>query len=275
MGTPLPDDRSDATDGAGPRTSPRVLVPGIPRRYLVVFSGFGTPRPHPFGMKITSPLARLFGPSPFRPIQEHMHLAEQCAGVLPELFDAVGSGDRAGIDEAAKRVSELEHQADEAKNAIRSALPAVLFLPVPRQDLLALLATQDAIADQAEEVASLVALARQPLEEGLRGPVADLAAQALGVVAHARVLVDRLDELVEVGFRGREVEGLLEGVEELAHLESRADRNEKALIALLFERQEALGPLAVVFWYEVVRMIGRIADEGENVGDRLRLLVAR
>jgi uncharacterized protein Yka (UPF0111/DUF47 family) len=40
--------------------------------------------------------------------------------------------------------------------------------------------------------------------------------------------------------------------------------------------QEAdVGVLPIVFWYQLIRSLGNVADEAENVGDRLRLLLAR
>ncbi len=203
-----------------------------------------------------------------------MHLAQGCVEGLVDLFVALAEERSEAVEGIAARISGLEGEADDVKHSIRSALPSALFLPVPRQDLLALLSTQDAIADQAEEVASLIHLARQPLPLVLRDPFTSLVERSLESVKKARVLVDRLDELIEVGFRGREVDHLLEGIEELSRTESAADRTEKRLVGLLFEREAELGPLAVIFWYDVSRILGRIADEGENVGDRLRLLVA-
>ena len=50
---------------------------------------------------------------------------------------------------------------------------------------------------------------------------------------------------------------------------------EAALKSQLFEYEDSMGPLDVLFWYELLRRIGDIADYAEAVGDRLRLIIAR
>lgn len=226
-------------------------------------------------MKMTSPIARLFGKSPFGPIQEHMRVADRCAGELVPLVAALTAGDLDTARTHGDAVSALEHEADELKNAIRSALPATLLLPVARRDLLALLSTQDSIADAAQDAAGLLTLGRLRVTPAIAAPLEELCRSVVEVVAKARGLVEQLDELLELGFRGREADRLLEMIEDVSARESVTDQLGRDLVRILFEHEDEMGPLSVVFWYEVVRTLGQVADEAENVGDRLRLLVAR
>ncbi len=64
-------------------------------------------------------------------------------------------------------------------------------------------------------------------------------------------------------------------VDELNRLEGVTDDQGMELVRLLFEREDSMKPLDVVFWYELIRIIGDVADFAEDVGDRLRLLIAR
>ena len=52
------------------------------------------------------------------------------------------------------------------------------------------------------------------------------------------------------------------------------DRGARCVPKAAVEASE-LPPLRVVFWQRVIEMIGHLADHAENVGDRLRLLIAR
>lgn len=226
-------------------------------------------------MKMTSPIAKLFGKSPFGPIQEHMRVVEQCAGELVPLLAALTADDLEAARAHGETLSALEHQADELKNDIRSGLPATLLLPVARRDLLALLATQDAIADAAQDAAGLLTLGRLRVTPVIAEPIADLCGAVLEVVGSARGLVEQLDELLEMGFRGREADRLLEMIADVSARESVTDQLAVDLVRILFDHEDEMGPLSVVFWYEVVRTLGQVADEAENVGDRLRLLIAR
>jgi predicted phosphate transport protein (TIGR00153 family) len=225
-------------------------------------------------MKTTNPLFRLFAKSPFGPMQEHMRVVEACVQELVPLLGALADDDLDTVRAHKATVFELERKADDLKQSIRSALPSALLMPVARRDLLDLLASQDAVADAAQDAAGLLAMGRLRVFPALDEPLREYCDQVVATVGQARVLTDRLDELLEVGFRGREVDQLLEGIDAVSAAESVTDEQGVALVQILFEHEDEMGPLSVVFWYELVRTLGHVADEAENVGDRLRLLVA-
>src|SRR5580704_5745643 len=103
-------------------------------------------------------IARLFGKSPFAPLQTHMDKVASCIGELPNLFEAVIDQDSHAIQIIGEKISKLEHEADLTKNDIRNHLPKSIFLPLDRSALLDILSLQDAIADQAEEIAENASL---------------------------------------------------------------------------------------------------------------------
>ena len=43
----------------------------------------------------------------------------------------------------------------------------------------------------------------------------------------------------------------------------------------LFAEEDKMSPVSVVLWYDLITMIGELADYAEKVGNRLRLLLAR
>lgn len=203
-----------------------------------------------------------------------MRIVERCVMQLPPLIEALSRGDSEAATACKSEVFRLEHEADEAKNAIRSALPSTLFMPVARGDLLDLLSSQDSIADAAQDAAGLLAVGKLRFVPALSAPLLAFGREVAEVAGKARELVERLDELVEVGFRGREASALLEMIDEVSRRESVTDTMGSDLVALLFDHEADMGPLSVVFWYESIQALGRVADESENVGDRLRLLIA-
>src|SRR5579872_5944499 len=98
-------------------------------------------------------IARLFGKSPFAPLQTHMDKVASCMAQLPFLFKAILEQNQTEISEICAKISRLEHEADLTKNDIRNHLPKSLFLPVDRSSLLEILGFQDALSDQAEKIA--------------------------------------------------------------------------------------------------------------------------
>lgn len=114
-------------------------------------------------------ILKLFGRSPFAPLLSHMEKIAACVHKLPELFDAVESGDQELVEKLALEISKLEHKADLAKNDIRNHLPKSLFLPIDRSHLLEILALQDSIADKAEDIAVITTFKKVVMPDELKG----------------------------------------------------------------------------------------------------------
>jgi hypothetical protein len=64
-------------------------------------------------------------------------------------------------------------------------------------------------------------------------------------------------------------------VAEVDAIESETDTLGMELVRTLVDQEADVGVLPIVFWYHLIRSLGNVADEAENVGDRLRLLLAR
>jgi len=225
-------------------------------------------------MRSTNPIAALFGKSPIRPMQEHMALVAECANLLDPLIDALGREDREEVGRLKDEIFALESRADELKGEIRSHLPKMMMLPVDRRDLLDLLGSQDDIADAAEDVAGLVALRQMTIPEPLAERLRQFVAQNLAATRKCLEVINELDELLATSFRGRAADKVHTMVDELAGIETEADVLGMGLSAGLFAIEKTLDPVDVFFWYQLIHMLGKIADQSENVGDRVRLLLA-
>lgn len=226
-------------------------------------------------MRTTSPIARLFGKSPITPLQEHMKIVEACAAEVTLLFEALVAGERQRIDGHKQRVDQLENEADESKNGIRGQLPKSLFMPIDRRDFLDMLNAQDSIADTAQDIAGLLSLRHLEPPPTMAGLLVPYVVRNVDAVRQCRRIINELDELLESGFGGREAERVAAMIDELSRIETETDRQEMALVRELFAYEDNLKPIDVVFWYELLRLIGDLADYAEDVGDRLRLFIAR
>ena len=226
-------------------------------------------------MRTTSPIAGLFGKSPFRPTQEHMKLVAACCEHIVPLFEALRDGDREKIQAIKEQMFELEQEADKIKTEIQSRLPKFLLMPIDRRDLLDLLNAQDTIADTAQDMAGLLVLREMVVPLALKEGLIPFVKRSVDAVEQCTLVIGELDELVETGFKGRAGDRVEEMVKELAAIEAETDTMGMDLVRLLFEHEDDLKPLSVVFWYQLIQTIGDLADHAEDVGDRLRLLIAR
>ena len=95
-----------------------------------------------------STILDLFANSPMKPMQTHMQKVQECVDQLPIFLDAVFNKEWDKVESLQKDIRSLENEADELKKQLRLHLPSGLFMPVARTDLLALLASQDKIANK-------------------------------------------------------------------------------------------------------------------------------
>ncbi len=218
-------------------------------------------------------IANLFGHSPIRPMQEHMKAAVECARQILPLFEAMVAGDKASIAALHQDIDRLEHEADRIKNAIRSNLPKRMFLAVERRDMLEILDYQDSIADVAQDIAELADLREMVVPKELAAAFLELVRRVVSACEQAERVINELDELVETGFRGREVARVDEMIEELSRMETHTDELERRVQKLLFGIENELG-VSAMFWYRLIDNVGEMADYAERVGNRLRLLTA-
>jgi predicted phosphate transport protein (TIGR00153 family) len=221
------------------------------------------------------PLSGLLRGSPFKPIQEHMKVVFSCVCLIPPLFDAVYREDSAQIADFATRINKLETEADKLKSTFRLNMPKSLFLPVDRKDLLGLIRDQDDIADTAEDIGKTFLYREMTVPEGIKELLDELLEGTMEISAAAKEMIGQLDELLEVGFAGRE----LDKVSRMIASVRRSEHNIDAIIhrskKKLFSLEKELDPISVMFWYKIIDLLGVISDQSENLADRLLLFLSK
>ncbi len=222
-----------------------------------------------------STLGSLFGRSPIGPIQEHMQVANEAAQLLPAFGAACSEGDWVRARQLAKQIDKAERAADKLKRSVRRHLPKSLFLPVPRTDLLELVATQDDVANIADDIAGMVLGRQMQYPEPLQEPMRNLLEACCEAVDQAAASIRELDELLEVGFTGREVKRVEGMIKELEKLEARTDKMATKVRAQLFKMESELPPVDVMFYYKIIELLTAMADAAERVGQRLQVLMAK
>jgi hypothetical protein len=226
-------------------------------------------------MKQKNPIAALFARSPFKPMQQHMDVVNECVSLVPALFDALIAGDKQALTKAQEAIFAKENEADQIKHEVRLHLPRSLFLPVDRRDLLEVLEVQDAIADTAQDIAGLLQQREMTVLDDMEEDLKRLVERCVDACGQSRDIIGELDELIETGFRGPEAERVEEMVKQLNRTETETDDLAIALTRKLFEHEQGMSPVSVMFWYRLIQWIGNIADNAEKVGDRMLLLIAR
>lgn len=226
-------------------------------------------------MVTSNPLGNLFGRSPIGPIQEHMSIAEEAAQFLPQLLEASIDDDWDRAEAIFDKICEAELEADNLKRSVRRHLPKSLFLPVPRGDLLELVSLQDHVANIAKDIAVLMIGRSMRFPEKMHKNIREFTGTCVATVNQALIAIQELDELLEVGFSGREVKRVEKMLKELDKLEGKTDKQAVTIRRQLFKLEADLPPVDVMFYYRVLALLSSLADAAEKVGDRLQILMAK
>ena len=218
---------------------------------------------------------RMFGASPIRPMQQHMSKALACVSELIPFFDAVVNHDLDGMKKIQQRISMLEHEADVLKKELRLHLPKGMFLPVSRRDLLDVLTIQDSLANQTKDIAGLMLGRKMSLPDSMAEKFVAYVHCSVDASVQAQKAINEFDELLETGFRGNEVRLVKKLIKTLNKIEDDSDAMQIKVRNQLFQIEQDLPPVEVMFIYKIIEKVGEVADTAQRVGSRLQLMLAK
>lgn len=225
-------------------------------------------------MAFQSGILGMFARSPFKPLQKHMDKAYDCVVLLEPFLQSVIQGDWDKAAELRDQIGQLEHDADRVKMDFRQHLPKNLFLPVPRNDLLQLMSKQEDLPNLAKDITGLMLGRRMKIPNALAQDFAAFLRCSVEATEQAKTTISELDELLESGFRGQEVNIVEKMLNKLNQLEHDSDDLQIKLRQKLFDIEPELEPVDIVFLYKVIDYIGSLADVAQDTGGRLRMLTA-
>lgn len=215
-------------------------------------------------------IAKVFGRSPFVPLQSHMEKVNECITRLPELFEAYAQGNAEEVQVLAKKISKLEHDADLVKHDIRESLPKGLFMPVDRTAILQILDIQDSIADCAENVGVVLTFKLAKTVEPFKTMLDEFLTKNIDAFQQARLIIGELDELLETGFGGAEAQKVREMVSGVEKTEHQADVLQREMLRELLKHEDQLSYGDFFLWTKVIEQVSKIADRAENLAGTIR-----
>ena len=221
-------------------------------------------------MALMRTIAKLFGQSPFGPLQDHMQRVSDCVEKAIEALTAFQAGEYDKLDGLAKEISDLEHAADQVKHDIQNHLPKSLFLPVDRSRLLEILSIQDSIADKAENLGIELTLKRLELPEVLRELFSRLINTNIKAFRNVLRIINELDELVQTSFGGAEAENVKDMVDDVAHLEYEADLIQRDLLKALFAAEQQFTVGSFYQWTKLISHVSELSNLSERLANRVR-----
>ena len=216
---------------------------------------------------------KIFGRSPFVPLQMHMEKVSVCVEKIPEILEIYRQGDSEAVEKLANQMSKLENEADLIKHEIRGNLPRGLFMPVDRSNILSILDIQDRIANKAENFGVLLTFKQAKSFEGFDDVFNDFLERSLATFYACREVIERLDELVETGFGGQEARNVHKLIDTVALREYEADVSQREVIRMLLKHEDSITYGDFFLWTRVLRQLGEIADNSDYLASSVRIIL--
>jgi len=163
--------------------------------------------------------------------------------------------DDVNIDEVARRIKELEHQADDVTHQCMETLHKTFITPIDRNDIHRIASKLDDIADFIDAAARQMALFEiTEIPESVK--------EAVIVLHQATQAVERAVK----GLRNmRNPTGVLGECIRINELENQADRIKASSVARLF--REESNAIVVLKWHEIFQALENVTDACEDVAN--------
>ena len=217
----------------------------------------------------------LFAQSPLKPLQKHSRKVTECSELLEPFFEATFNQDWEEAEKVRAQIINLELRADALKREIRLKLPRGLFLPVERTDLLELVTQLDKLANYSRDISGRILGRQLVIPEQMQEPFRKFLSRSLDACRQVRKVLEELDELLETGFRGRELKFVNNMILELDKVEDDTDQLQVVLRRTLLGLEKDLNPIDVIFLYKCIERISILAEQAQRVGSRIELMLAR
>ncbi len=226
-------------------------------------------------MSIYNTFSKIFGRSPFKPLQEHMNKVYETVALLDPFMRAVISKDWKSATKIQEDIISHENQADHLKHQIRVNLPESLLLPVSRGDILALLRAQDKIANCARDIAGLIVGRKMLIPQEIEAEYSEFLKKCILSSHMAKVAISELNEILESAFSNKETKIVEKKIHDIDDIEHETDEMQITIRHKIFEIENKFNPIDIMFLYKIIDWTGDLADKSQNVGNDLQLLIAK
>jgi hypothetical protein len=212
----------------------------------------------------------MFGRSMFSPVLEHVDKAMDCMETLRQMVSRFSDKDFEGLKELSQRIAKLEHDADIIKEEFRDSFSKSLFSVVNRSEMLTLIRAQDGISDECEDIAKLMSVRETAMTDALKPVFLELTEK---IYESVKALRD-VEEYIERS-SGADPERIEEMIKLIHVKEWESDQIQLRFTKALFAQEKSLDPVSIFLLHDLCRMLGKIANHAENVGDSIRRIVVR
>ncbi len=213
--------------------------------------------------------------SPYKMLEEHFK--KVCRGVrkLDKMVKLYLEDNYSEAASVSVEISTLEHEADEIKRALRANLPRKLFMPIAKEDLLAILSSNELIIDRCQDVAQILDMRETDIPIELHAMVEEFLGHVISAVDTLREMMNLLEKLLESTFAKTGTQEILDLGHRVHEHEYKADSINKQLSKAIYALEGKESPMALFHMMRFADVLDSVADHAENAALRLVLVVSK
>jgi hypothetical protein len=217
-------------------------------------------------------IAKLFGKSPFSPLQIHMDRVSECILLLEKLLDALTKQEFEKVKKLSKEISNKEHIADLTRNDLRNNLSKNLFMPIDKASFLEILNLQDSFANKAEDIAILATLKNLKHLNELDN-FESFYKKNIETFKKAHLIIKEFDSLLESSFGGLEARKVKDMIEELSLMEHELDILGYDILKKLYTLTDKISYSSFHLLNTLLKAISQISNIAEKLGNKIRTIL--
>ncbi|MFW6134754.1 MAG: TIGR00153 family protein [Elusimicrobiota bacterium] len=210
--------------------------------------------------------------SPFSGLVEHAEKVREGAHKLKKAVVAYFDGDYNAFEKLSREIMEIENDADWIKGNIRAHMPKGIFIPVSKGDLLGTLKEQDAILDACEDAVIWISFKQNHIESDFKKEIEKYMDKIIDIVEDLEMMVKDIHRVI-TSISLKERKQIKNKIKNIHFEEEKTDEMERILIKKIFASGEKM--INIYHLIHVVFLLGKIADHAENVGDGIRVMLAK
>lgn len=220
-----------------------------------------------------SSILKLIGRSPVRGLRKHLKLTEEMSMKLEPFFRAIFSGDYQVAQDIFDEMINIEREADRRKDKVRRLMNKPLIMAFPRGEILFMLNSQEKVLNLLRDIAATLVGRKIVMPQQVKPVFFDFLNSVLKCMKKFNKAILELDDLVETGFGHIFREHVIQAAHDIDKLEQKVDDLEVILRHTLFLVESSFNQLDLMFMYQSIDKLSRVADILEELGGRLILLV--
>ncbi len=207
--------------------------------------------------------------APLKLLIQHADILDELGKKLFPLTEKYLHGE--DITEMVQYICARESEADEIKFKLRNSLKKSVKLPFTIKSVLDYLHNQDDLIDAIEDIAVKMSLNKiDGLDEHIQQKLLEMVRQVERSVDLLQDMVRDLRKIIDSSFAAQVIQEEERDYKEIDMIENNVDELSLEIGKWIYSKKKELNPLDLIYFREMVLILGHMTDTAENSAEILR-----